>query len=266
MSIKKGDDFSPAQKENQAANYRKLWLRLKVDAPFMLQITKLQKDWNLPLIIDSKDIWKVYTQYLDSLRIKDKGYFEGEEFKKIAPIVSSVFNLNLPDEVTRTVFGNLLYNLPSIKFKRAVKELLKRFDFEDFWLQSLSVYIVTDKIYPPFEERSKDCPPEHVIEDWKIFILTAKKMAQHDFLKKQGLTTKQISELEENTDKLPDKLIHSNLDIAQKVWGDWGEMSKDKSMINLAKKRYERFDKFFVSLTEEDMRILYSLNLSTKKP
>ncbi len=232
----------------------------------MLQVTKIQKDWDLPIANGSKNIWKTYTQYLDSLRIKDENYFDSEEFKKVAPIVSSVFNLNLPDEVKRTIFRNLLYNLPSIKFKREVKELLKKFDFEDFWLQSLSVYIVTDKIYPPYENKSKDCPPEHVIEDWKIFTLTAQKEAQHDFLKKQGLTAKQIAELEENTDKLPSGLIHSNLNIAQKVWGDWGDMSKDKTMINLAKKRHERFSKFFVSLTEEDMKILNTLNLSSKKP
>ena len=64
MINKKGNEFSSTQKGNIAANYRKLWLKLKVDAPFMLQVTKIQKDWDLPLAYESNNVWKNYTQYL----------------------------------------------------------------------------------------------------------------------------------------------------------------------------------------------------------
>lgn len=266
ISIENDEEFSQLEKENHEANYRKLWLKLKVDAPFMVHLTKIQQDFDLPITVNSKDPWEDYTNYLDSLRQQDKAYFKSEEFKQIAPIINSIFILNLPDKVKREIFRNLLYNLPSIKFKKAVKELLKKFEFEDFWLQTLAVNLVTDKILPPYEQRSKDCPPEHVTEDWMIFMLSVQKKAQHDFLKSQGYKQKDIAKIYKLkiSDKLPDKIIHSNLNIAQKVWGDWEDLCKDKSKSDLVKQRNKRFSKFFVNLSDEDMKVLESLNLPRK--
>lgn len=258
-------ELTSKQEENQAANYRKLWLKLRVDAPFMLQVTKMQTERKLPLAGGHEEVWVNYRNYLDSLRTSNDVYFKSDEYKKIAPITSSVFELNLPKEIEKPIITNLLYNVPTSKFIREIKELQARFDFEDFWLQSLAVYVITDKIYPPYEKKSKNCPPAHITEDWKIFTLTSQKKGQHEFLKEEGLTTKQIAELQDNTDKLPSKLIHSNLNIAQEVWGDWDDLSKDKAMANRVKKRYERFRKYFVDFTDEDMKILMSLNLPLPK-
>lgn len=258
--------LSSKQKENQAANYRKLWLKLRVDFPFMLHITKIQTERDLPLSGGHKKVWVNYRKYLDSLRTNNDLFFKSDEYKKIAPITSSVFELNLPKEIEKPIITNLLYNVPSAKFIREIKELQARFDFEDFWFQSLIVYLITDKIYPPYEKKSKNCPPAHAIEDWKITKLTWQKNAQHDFLKKEeGLKDNEIAELPEDTDKLPAKLIHSNLNIAQEVWGDWDDIEKDKSKSNLVKKRYERFSKYLIDLTDEDMITLKALNLPSPK-
>lgn len=262
------------QKENANANYRKLWLKLKVDAPFMLYVTKMQAERGMSLQVKSNDYWETYTNYLNSLRAEDQKYIDSDEFKQLWPIIDKINALNLSEESKKTIVLNLYSNTPSLKFKQEIKSLLK-FGFEDFWLQSLAVYIVTDKIVPPFENKSRNCPTARAIQDWKIFILSTHKDAQHSLLKKKGYKSKDIAKMTKAklNDVLPYKIIHGNIDIAQKVFGDWYDdvlkdeelRKKGQQMENRIKKRYERFKKVFVDLTDKDMDLLNNLKFPPKK-
>jgi len=267
--------LSKKQEKNLEKNFRKLWLMEKVNFPFKVAVRKIQEEWKLPIKGDRPKARKNVSAFIQKLNIENKKYLISEKFRNhLIPIIKSIKTLKLSKCAQEKIFIGLAYDLPALRFKRQIEELQKRFAFEGFWFFNLVKYIITGKIFAPYEKKSKGCPPEHIIDDWKIFHLTCKKQAQHKFLKKKGFTKKQIGEMTEYTNLLgllPDKLIYSNLNIAEKIWGDWdkddisdNELKKlDENKENLVKQRYKRFKKKFIPLNSTDIKILKSLKLSS---
>lgn len=221
------DKLTEKEKENFESNFRKLWFLGKVNCPFVASVGRFQELYSLPVKCSNKD-------YLE----KSKNFLDGLEDKKV--------NLEL--------------------FVDEAKKIMTEFGFEDFWLTSFLIYLITNQILPPYKKRSKKIPPKGAVEGWKIFKLYTKRKSQKWFLKEiWDLPIKKLENLSEYLEKpalkmiLPDGFIHSQLNIAETVLEDTDDSDSDwaaadRKMIQNVKQKLHRFKKLFVPCTKADLK------------
>ena len=252
------------EQENLEANFRKIWLMERVHCPFMCALRRVQKKWgDLPVKTSSEDVINSTKAYLDKLTGEKDEKFFSEEFEKFAPVINQIEALHLPKERAKKAVSEIVdKERPFNSFIDSIKEIMERFEFEEWWFPSLVIYVVTGKICPPYEQQSRNVPSKSLAQDWQIFLLTMEKDVQRGFLKRLfELPRRAVAVLGSEDTKwvLREPLIHDYTEIADKVWGepdldDKGLSTIDRKRINRVKTRIRRFRKFIVPCTDEDLR------------
>jgi len=270
MNMQKPDGketLSSQDKENLKANYLKLWLMEKTNFPFVVHVQKMRQEWGLP-IKTRRNVDDITSNLVGFFRAKNQSYTGSKEFLKFVPTINSVLSLDTYGIDVTNALEHILTEIPALKFKNQVELLRNRFDFEQFWCLSLYIYVGTNFISPPYKEVSRNVPPKSIVEDWEIFNEVLKMKVTKDFLKKEKKTLEDYGEYAFGKENL---FVFDYLHVARNVFGDWGEFStswlelekEDKRKYNLVRKRYSRFKKYFVPLSDEDMGILKTLHSTT---
>lgn len=220
MKIKKEQKDTPLK-----ANYRKLWLKEHVDKEFMLQTLKIHKNFNLPITNIPPD--KAIFFFFNQLKKEDTEYVR-RSGKKLNIISKQAKKEGFTKDEHLNLVNSLIKNLPSINFFSSVELFAKNTGFSKKWVPCLILYLITDKILPPTDKADSDSPPPEVIEDYAIFIKRIKANVQRETKAKNATTYLKIGQevFGDNTDRLTDKQLSIY----------------DKKLINLTKKRYQRFN------------------------
>jgi len=249
-------------------NYRKLWLIERLNAKFWAAVGLLRDKWKLPLPCKDDEAFALFRVFLGWLEVDDEEYFTGDKFIELAPVINMVTKISLPEETKREIYNQLLEKMPSKSFLKDIKNLAIEFEFEEFWIPTLALYIVTNRVYPPKNQTSKNVPLASAIKDYHIFLLAQKKEAQHSFLKKEyQLDEYDIAELDSDTNKLPTQLLHQYADIADIAYGelDWDSFldeeipKEEKKRIDRIKQAVKKTRERIVTLTKEEYHRLRTI-------
>lgn len=221
------------------ANYRKLWLKERIDSPFRYATGLIREKWNLPY----KGGRKKAKENVDIFyRILDK---------------TNSWNLFLKD----------------------VNSFAEEFGFEYFWVPYLALYLITAEKYAPFEQKSETVPPKGMVKYEKMFAWKIKKEMQWEKLRKKGIKGRRSSKKDvvSNTDityiddiydikeYIPaelDSLIHNYQDVADKVFGEYGDTplaAEDIKRISKVKTGIKSFKEELVPLTSQYRKWLTKL-------
>ncbi len=217
MRMKKRD--SPLKK-----NYRKLWLKERIDKEFIVQTFQIRKSYHLP--IPTIPINKSISVFFNRLKKTDMEYVR-RMGKKFNVILKQARKQKLTENAHLAIVDSLTRQLPSMKFYSRIELLAKETGFSKKWVPYLILYLIADKIIPPTDIADEDAPPPKVVEDYSIFIERKKANALKKYKGKNAPTYLNIGQkiIGDDTDKLTFEEISSH----------------DKKIINFVKKRYQRF-------------------------
>jgi hypothetical protein len=221
-------------REISEKNYVKLWWISQVNAPFRYARDLIREKW----------------RSLDNVAF--------------AKAVTIMEELKPPQQL---VEANIL--LESQLILNDITFLAQEFNFEDFWLPYLVVYILTGKILAPLDKLSKKITSQHVLRMRKVFLWRVKEWNQKEKLKKQGYKTrrrdpdnayvkgKYMDELSAGKKILSEALIRKDENIADILFEDGKEdIDSVTKKVNLIKKDMERLKKELIPLSPQDKRKL----------
>lgn len=233
-------------------NYRKLWLLERTNEPFRYTISLLRKKWQYLLF--TADLKKTPKKALQEQREHLKRQLKTADrtfFPSIAPIINIISKMNLPEETKKHIYEINLEKSSSNIFFDDIANLAIEFSFEEFWEPCLMIYFLTGKIFSP-DKPSKVAPGERALQYERIFAWTLRKDMDHE---------------KPDYDKNNNDFIHSNTNIADKVYGkeDWDKMT-DAKMQKVENKRDQnirqgvtRFRKYLTPLTPQKKRRLQKI-------
>jgi hypothetical protein len=215
-------------------NYVKLWWISQVNAPFRYARDLIREKW----------------RSLDNVAF--------------AKAVTIMEELKPPQQL---VEANIL--LESQLILNDICFLAQEFNFEDFWLPYLVVYILTGKILVPLDKLSKNIPSQHVLRMRKVFLWRVKEWNQKEKLKKEGYRTrrkdssnmygkgKYMDDLPVGKKVLSEDLIMLDENIADILFEDGKEdVNSVTKKVNLVKKDAERLKKELIQLSPQSKRKL----------
>ena len=175
--------------------YVQLWIKKKVNFPFMFVIDLLRKKWKISHLLSEKDSYDkatdIHKAFLSSLEQENEKYLRSEEANKYFSLLHAVIKFDQSDSYKRKVMMEILSEAPINRYHNDIANIMSIFEFEREWLHSLSFYIATDKILVPKELVTTKQFPEKIREMVGVFTIDLLKAMGKGY---QNYTYMQIGE------------------------------------------------------------------------